>query len=644
MKTTTSLALLAFATVCLADEPLKTVPIETGKAAELNREALEAFKKGDLKLAQALNDKAFMQDQSDPRHWLNGALYNLELGKVGQANRALQQASLMADRSFRRITLQAEVDTAKRQLGKGWRSIELGEFYSPEDPYLHTARATWADAAGEARIRERSRWQAYRLGRAPLLDSRIYNASSVNAGGGASAALHGSAKIRQIDDSIAGVGGLVAGGQTIGGRSKAKQVGWQADFSAATPIGAVMGSYTRAQHDRPGALPGASAFLQTPGARLDQKQFLIGIQPKVGHYTFNVNFREIDARTRANSSAPMVRDSLTRQWMLESRYDSGPVTLGAGLSEVLRSGTAAGFEPLEDRFGTNGTRLAHGYAVHRWNPDKNVRLISGVVVTKVDNTTHLLGTAELAVRIFADQFLRIGVKPTMNRAGTVLFPEDLRARSLVRYPNSSPWQTPGSNTALSWLAPQGKSMDMTATVPLASTPSSSASLSLFQKQFTSARFASGDPELQYRINPVPVSKGKITGATLSGSHIVSPGLEFSASFTLQTSRANIPLPVNSTDVPLVPRSAASFTADYALGDWMASASLEYVGPRTFFGPPDGQATKTQRLGGASVINFSLSRPVGSRMVRFDALNLGRVSLFPDFGASSSYQLSFVSKF
>jgi hypothetical protein len=640
MKHPISLSLLALGTVCFAaDEPLKPVEIPAGKAGELNREALEAFKRGDLKKAQQLIDQSSVQALADPRPWVNGALINLEMGKMGQASRALQQAQLMGDRSQRRITLKVELETSRGQLGKAWKQVDLGEFYESEDAYLHTARAKWAEAAGEPRVQERSRWQAFRSGTAPLLDSKLYNASSISGSGGATSAGRGRAFLRQVSSSVAGVASLEAATQTIGGRSQARQTGWQADVAASIPkIGAVMFQWDRAIHDRPGALPGAFASLQTPGAQLDRRHFLIGVQPKFGNFTFNANFREIEARVKGSTSAPLVRDALTRQWMLEGRYDQGPFTLGAGMSEVQRRGAANAYESLEDRFGPDGTRLSHAYAVHRWNPDRNIRLISGAVLTQVDGKSNLLLTAELAVRIFADQFLRIGMEPTMNRTGTVLFPEDLRGRRLVRYPNTGPWNSIGGNSALALFTPTGKSHTTYASIPLTQTTTGSASLRLFQTQFSNARFASGNPELQLSQAYVPVARGTITGATLSTSMSFGTALELGLEATLQSNRAN------GQDVPLVPRSQVSLTADYSVKDWMASASLDFVGPRTiatFDGPAQG---KSIRADGRWVLNFGLSYPVGGGILKLEALNVGRTSLFPGYGASSLFQLTYSSRF
>ena len=121
------LAMLTAARVETSQGPLKPVEVRDSKAESKNAEAIKLFRAGKFKEALDAVDEAAGQDMAATAPWINGALINLEMGRVAQAFKANREARRMDDRSTRRLTLDSEIETARGQLQKSWRSIEASE-------------------------------------------------------------------------------------------------------------------------------------------------------------------------------------------------------------------------------------------------------------------------------------------------------------------------------------------------------------------------------------------------------------------------------------------------------------------------------------------------------------------------------------
>ncbi|MFI5385943.1 MAG: hypothetical protein ACHQ50_07465 [Fimbriimonadales bacterium] len=622
-------------------EPIKPIRLDgQSKFATKVNEGVDRYLHGDLKGALKVWDDASLLDFSSPIPWMNGAIANLDLGRLARAARANQQVGLMGDRSIRRITLASEIDTARGQLGNAWQQILAGEFQHPDDPYVHVARAKYADADGQVRMAERSRWQAYRLGETPLVDSKLFSNSGLGLDGGLPTALDLFARTRQVGQSAALVGSIDLGTEDIGGPAHALQRVLSADFSSATSLGMIMGSFHHLLGDRPGELDYSTLFSSTPGARLRYDYETAGWQKTWGEWTMNANYREAKADLRATDTAPYVRNTFQTQWMAEGRYDSGPWTAGASTSDVFRDSVAnPAIEPLEEVFGQGHTRLSDLYLVRRTDLARSIRLITGGALTTVEGTSHGLFTAEVAVKLFGDQYLRIGAKPTMNRVGTNLFPEDLRARLQTRSVGSQ-------NTPL--FNPNGKQLDLYAEVPAFDSRSAHLQIRGFQTQFTDALFASGDPQQVASMNETPLRRGTITGATASATLTSGTSFKTTAAATLQSSRGEYLFLQESAQVPNVPNFAASFTFDANVSDWSFALATNYLGPRiqssTGLNTAGTTGTQTRQVQGAWNIEAHLSRPFGQGSLMLSGFNLSRSAIYPGFGVSSAIRLSYLQRF
>lgn len=636
----TTLLALGLSFAAFGQGPVKPIRLSDGsKLAAKNEAAVDLYLKGDLKGALKLLDEASLLDFLNPVPWLNGALANLSLGRFAQASRANQQAVLMGDRSIRQKTLAIEIDTARGQRGEAWRRVLDAEFQQPDDPYVHMARAAWADAAGKDRVAERSRWQAYRLGLLPMLDSKPYDAATYALGVGAPSNGIAGLGARQTGNRVEWVGKVGWGFELLGGPAKALQRDLRAGLSVDTGPGFLMGNARSLQSERPGPLS-STFFPSTPGAKADLDGVAGGVQRKWGPWTLNANYREWDARLRADGSSPFLRNNFQTQWMAEGRYDSGPWTAGAGISEVSRDGAEnPAIEPLEAVFGQGRTRLAHSYLVHRFDPSRSIRLISGGVLTEVDGTSSLLLTAELAVKLFGSQYLRIGAKPTMNRVGTDLFPEDLRGRQLG---DSSATKTEPL------FGPCGKQLDLYAEAPIASSNTADLRIRAFQTRFTQGYFSASDPEQSAALNQARYSSGRVAGVSAYGQWRAGQGLRFSASATFQQSSGRCEGLPHETDVPNVPDVLASVALDADVWNWSMALSASYAGTRTLTstGLSKNGVTETVSMRAPSVwsVDAHLSRPFGEGSLMLSGINLTRSTLYPGFGPSRVVRLSYQQRF
>ena len=635
--------MLAAAGMSSAQDVLKPLELRNSKAESKNAEAIRLFRQGKFKQALALIDDAAGQDTESPIPWINGSLINLELGNLAQAFKANREARLMGDRSNRRMTLDSEIETARGQLGKSWRSIEASEFQNPEDPYVHMARAKFADAAANRGMAERSRWQAYRSGKTVLMDSKEFSDSTYDVTGGVILAGWLDGKLTDFSDRNGVTVQAHAGTETLGGSLAAQQSALKADVSAATKVGTFMGSYRLLGSDRPGLFLGNSSIPSSPGARLQYDYRMFGWQKSMGNLTLNANYREADSNLRAVANGPYLRDNFQTQWMLESRYDKGAWTGGAGLSKVYRSSVVnPAIEPLEDVFGQGNSQLSHGYLVHRTNLGHNARLIAGAVVSKVDDKTNVLATAELAVRMIGDRYLRIGVKPTMDRAGTVLFPEDLRSREIGSNPIDRTFGSSlDSNRGLNLFSSAGKSADMYASMPLIQAAAMSLSMTAFQRQFTNALFLTGNSQLQSSLALASIPSGRVSGLTAVARSTPSRSLEISLASTVQSSRGTYALSPD-TQLPNLPNFSSALTVDMMAGQTSYGLALNYVGDR--LQALNGPIVGTEKVPHAWGIDLNISQPTGSGVVHLSALNLARQSFFAGSRSAPTVALTYGSKY
>lgn len=650
-------ALLGVAGVAGSDVKPLQIPGD-GKVSDKVRESIRAYLRGDLPSAVSANDDASINDLNSSIPWLNGSLFNLELGRIGQARQANAEAIRLGDQTVRARSISVEIETARGQLSLARRRQHLTEFMKPEDPYVHEARAKLASAMGDLRTAERSRWQAMRFGRQPLLDSRLDSKLALD--GGPGAAGQGSVRLqgRQVGKSIAakfkveGVTEVVASG--------AEQKLLRAEGVAQTGIGQWMLSHRSLAADRPGltfAIPGLPV---APNSRLKLSYTNAGWQKRSGNFTFNASYREADSTIKPNVSSPSTRDNFQTQWMGEARFDQGPWTFGAGLSQVHRdSSLSPAIEPLEEVFGSGRTRLAHGYAVHRKNVGRNIRLISGVVGERIGGANHVLVSGELAIRTIGQEFLRIGVKPTMNRVGTNIFPEDLRGLRIVENPIDSAFgSTQDFNQSPYLMQSTGKLTSFYSLIPLLSQTGANSSLSLFSNQFTKALFAGGNTQLANSLLLTPLNSGSVTGVTSATSLSLAPKVQATVSVTAQKSSASYrnstasigPVPSSSMrrQVPNVANLLATTTLDFEIGTASVAFSANYVGERlTAFSTPAGAArgeTFQTKAPAVTSFDFSITAPLSNGHLRFSALNLTKMSFYAGSPGNRQFLLSYGVRF
>lgn len=240
MKKTLTFTLASLAALAVCQDYVKPVRLERTAAAEKYNEGVGLSLAGRFKEAAAAIDQANVRDIGNPTPWVNGAWVHLELGHSARAFKANRRAMFMGDRSIRRTTLNIEIETTRGQLGKAWKQVEAAEFQQPEEPYVHMAPAKWADAAAQSRVAERSRWQAFRMGRDVVLDSKLFSSTGANAGGGAVGQGRMDARWRHAGESFAGQMEARLSGETLGGRANAKNRLGFVNAAVDTPMGTLM--------------------------------------------------------------------------------------------------------------------------------------------------------------------------------------------------------------------------------------------------------------------------------------------------------------------------------------------------------------------------------------------------------------------
>ncbi|MBI5706219.1 MAG: hypothetical protein HZC36_04435 [Armatimonadetes bacterium] len=641
----------SLAALALGQQNIKPLRMEGTDAGKLNNEGIELSLKGKFREAVTKIDLASVNDLTSPIPWINGSWLQLELGRHAAAFTAIRQAQLMGDASLRRLTLDIEVETARGQLDKAWSGVRQAEFQRPEEPYVHMARAKWADSASRSRVAERSRWQAYRFGREVVVDSKPFSTSDLQGDLGPK----GAGVVEGNVQSFGGSGAVAASGkwvsETLGGQVEAKNTAVQAQLSADGALGTLYGNYRTLDSERPG--PPNTLFVSTPGAALRYEDWMLGWQRRFGDFTLNLNRREAIADLRPAAGSLFVPNIEQRQWMAEGRWDRGPWTLGGGTSVVDRwSVLSPAIEPFEDVFPKGSTRISHGYFVYRADLSQRSRLILGGTVEEIGGHTHGLLSGELALKISGEKYFRIGTKPTMNRAGTVLYPEDLRARPLGdntidRVLNSALTV----NRTTSVFSAFEKQDEVFANLDLIASEGKSLRIGGFRKQFSSGLFMTGDPQQQASLDLFPMAQGRVQGVEATYAHTVSSKVELGAYFVAQESEGTIGTGGGGFRTRLSNTSdrLGGITLDFAAGSTSIAVFWSYMGPQTQYSYRLNEATMTkelhlERVGSLSSVNVVVKTPLKRGSLEFAALNLTGSSFYKGYGASPYFAVGYSSRF
>ena len=162
-----------------------------------------------------------------------------------------------------------------------------------------------------------------------------------------------------------------------------------------------------------------------------------------------------------------------------------------------------------------------------------------------------------------------------------------------------------------------------------------------------AWFASAEPELASSLNLTFARRATIVGTGATATWNPNPGLEWFASATLQSSHARFPVSQSEGSAPNVPDLCGDVGVMADVKGWSLSLDSRYTGSRTQ-ASTDGTAglpaVAFRNATGVWTLNAVISRPLGEGFLTFSADNFTRSPLYPGFGVSSSYRLSYQQRY
>ncbi len=600
------------------------------------------FVAGKFEEAMAAYDDAAVKDQESPVPWFNGGLAAKEMGHLGAAKMAANTAFKLGEYSVRGKVISADIDIARKQFDPAKSKLDQALFADPNDSYGLSEYAKWNLSRAHLRDAERYMWLGFRDGAPIVLDSKMVNQSGVGGqlGNKDLSVSYGKQAIGSFGALSLNAGAAI---QTAGG--SARQQLEKLDLNVSTPFG-ILGTNIRSlTSDRPGTSSPSLLLPSTPGSKLDFNHTMIGLQKTLDHWTFQANYRSEKSDLRSGSFAPFATDNHESQWILEGRYDSPQWIMGGGYSVVHRNSSATpGIEPLEMIFPEGTTNMYNSYVVNRQALGKNINLTSGAIFTSAAGLEQVGVTGQVAVRLIGSRYLRLGVRPGINRVQTNLGPiSDMAGsvgmNSLDRLTDSTlefnrDVAIPGLNSRLTnayFALPIGNNINVYG----------------FRNTFTNQNFLNTDPQSTAALNPSLVQYGKVTGLTLEGTSVLSPSTNFRLAVTSQVAKGTIPGPIfdYSTGNPVVSKSdklpnVSNFEANASF-DWSNkqmtyALSAHYVGDRftaipntTNAGLPPGTYLVPVGAGLFLEGHFSMNLSPG-RAVDVSVYNLANTGMYPGF--------------
>ena len=622
--------------------------------------AIDRYVHGDFVGAMKLFDEASLADLNSSLPWIDGALNNVRLGRFAVAYRAYQQATSMGERSARADVIGSDIQIARSQFSTARSKIKDAEFLDPEDPFTHVAWANYYTQTSQLRAAERSQWQAYRSGRAVLMDSVLATDSRFGASIGANSEISATGNFNFYRQGVGIQSRFEIMTGLAGGSTDALQKVGRADVAADVSAGTFVATYRTLDSDRPGIALPSIGISTASGSKLVFNYLMGGWQKKFGDFTAHLDYRSSTADLRPFALAQSGRNNFETQWIGEGRFDRGNWTSGVGASTVYRSGSMTpAIEPLEEVFGLGRTNLGHAFVVNRTTPSKNSRLITGAVLTGVGGVNHLFATGELAIRMLGNRYLKLGSKPTMDRIGTNLWPEDLLGENVVSNPidrvfgsslefNRTPL-LPGAT---------GSGSEQYLSIPILDRANLSTGIRLFRRSFENSFALGADPIVSNNLYQSPLSRGSLVGiqqqTTLALTSNV--GLHFDAAY--QSSQADYSLPIRNLNdyslssesrIPNVPNIHATIGLDWNAGDLSTAFTLNYVGQRvaaitTAEGTSGMSSTFIQNVPAAWGMDFHASTPVAGGILHFAVLNLANAHFYLGSDSNRTLQISYTGRY
>ena len=613
------------------------------------------FLLGKFKDAASAYDDAASADQESPIPWLNGGLTAKEMGKLGIAKLSVNTAFHLGDQSARGKVISADIDLARKQFEPSKSKFGQALFEAPNDPFALSGFAQWNMRQAHLREGERFMWQGYRQGAPVVMDSVLHDKTDYTATGGTGdGAVVASAQLMGKDASAAFDAGLAT--QTVGG-SALQQLA-KFDFAIDTPFGVLAANHRDLESDRPGLNSNSLLLPSTPGSRLDFRHTMIGLQNRLGDFTFHANYRQEFSSVRTGPFAPFADDNRMHQYIFESRYDSGNWMGGAGYSKVSKTSVASpGIEPLEALFPQGTTNLYNGYIVNRQDVSKNIKFTSGGIFTSAlgDKQAGVMG--QLAIRTIGNRYLKFGIKPGINRVQTNLGPINdmlgsLGTNSLDRLEGSAL----EFNRDISIPRVNGRMTNAYASIPLAG----SLVLGAFQNSFSNQNFIGADPQTSPQLNLTPVKRGQVSGVTLENTMAMGNSMNLRLLATAQSSSgtygvttrslsSGIPAEVKVTEMPNIPRFEVLASFDWSLRNSTLAVSANYVGARTIMTRPEinaavppGSYVSRANPGTRLDVHYSLALGSGNS---FDLtlMNIANNPFFPGSRSSRQVILGYTSR-
>lgn len=613
------------------------------------------FIAGDFMKAAEAYDDAAEKDQDSPIPWWNGGLTAKERGKLGAAKLSANTAFRLGDKSPRGKVIAADIDIARKQFEPAKSKLEQALFGDPYDAYGLLEYAKWNLSQSHLREAERFFWQGYREGAPIVLDSKLIGQSQLTFDGGTrEAGVHYSQQTVTKSGALAYSLGMMT--QTAG-TDAAQRLG-KLDLTFDSPIGLFSTNLRSLQSDRPGISSPSLLLPTTPGSKLDFKHAMLGIQRRSDKWTFHANYRSEVSDLRGAAASPFALDNHTSQWILESRFDSGPWMAGGGYSVVHRNSTGSpAIEPLEAIFPNGTTNMYNSYVVNRQEVGRNVRVTSGAIFTSAQGLEQVGIMGQVAIRLIGNRYLKFGVKPGINRVQTNLGPINemagtLGANSVDRLTGSA--YEFNRDVALPSL--NSRITNAFISYPLSNT----LNLTGFRTTFTNQAFVGSDPVTSSSLNTTNVPYGKVIGATAENTTALSPSTSMRLAATIQTPSGSLagptydfssgnPVLTKTNSLPNIPRFEAN-----ALFDWSSSAStlavaVHYVGDRTQMvnltnnaGLPPGTYLVPVKAGLNFEAHYSLALSEG-KSLEVGLYNLFNNNFYPGFRTSPQLVIGYTSR-
>lgn len=633
-------------------------PISTDIASKASPEVEKGnnlFIKGDFKGAAAAYDNAAEADQESPVPWLNGALTSKELGKLGLAKLAVNTAFHMGDKSIRGKVISADIDMARKQFEPSKSKFGQALFENPNEEFALAGYAQWNMKQAHLREGERFMWQGYRQGAPVLMDSKFHTENSfVTSGGPSDGSVSAVGQILGSDVSTSYNAGFTA--QTVAG--SALQELAKIDFAFDTPFGIIAGNHRDLKSDRPGIGAQTLVLPSTPGSRLDFRHTMIGLQNRLGNFTFHANYRQEFSAVRSVAFGNMNTDNRMHQYILETRYDSGQWMGGGGYSKVSKNSVPVpGIEPLEMIFPQGTTNMYNGYLVNRQDLNKNMKLTMGGIYTSAQGVNQGGVMGQLAIRTIGNRYIKIGVKPGINRVQTNLGPINDMAGSLE---SNGLDRLYGSalefNRDIAIPSLNSRLTNAFFSAPLAG----SLMFSAFRNSFTNQNFIGTDPQTSSQLNTTLVRQGQVTGVTLENTMNLGSSMNMRLSATAQSSTGTyaglvrslangVPEVVKFTEMPNIPRVEATAAFDWSTPSSTFALSAHYIGARSVMNHayynaalPDGSYVTRANPGTSIDAHFSFSLPANGSF-EVTLLNLGNTCFFPGYRSSRQVMIGYTSR-